>query len=86
MVIPNDWPESELHAILRLIDTNSAGLRKLDVAHALLQFLQLFLQIGMLLGHLLVLAFPFVPGLLKGLDFTLIVTGLDISLSEPTQY
>jgi hypothetical protein len=36
----------------------------------------------MLLGHLLVFALPFVSGLFKGLDFTLVVAGFDVGLSE----
>ena len=55
---------------------------RLDVAHALLQFLQFLLEVGMLLGHLLVLVLPFVAGLLQCLDLALEVTGLDIGLAE----
>ena len=55
----------------------------LDVAHALLQFLQFLLEVGVLLGHFLVLVLPFIAGLLQGLDFALEVTGLDVGLSEP---
>lgn len=40
----------------------------------------------MLLGHLLVLALPFVSGLFEGLDFTLVVAGLDVGLSESSHY
>ena len=51
---------------------------RLDVAHALLQFLQLFLEGGMFLGHVLVLLFPLISRLLKSLNFALEVASLDV--------
>lgn len=39
----------------------------------------------MLLGHLFVFAFPFISGLLKGLDFAFIMARLDVGLSESAQ-
>lgn len=55
---------------------------QLDVAHALLQFLQFLLKIGMFLGHLLVLVLPLVASLLECLDFAFKMAGLDVGLSE----
>ena len=55
----------------------------LDGTNLLLQVLQLLLQGGVLLGHLLVLLLPLVALLLEGLDFAFEVTGLDIGLTEP---
>jgi hypothetical protein len=55
-----------------------------DIAHALLQLLQLFLQICILLGHLLVLLLPLVATLLESLHFSLVVTGFDVGLAEPS--
>ena len=55
----------------------------LDVTHALFQFLQLLLEIGMFLGHFLVLALPFVSGLLESLNFAFVMSSLDIGLSKP---
>jgi len=58
---------------------------RLDTAQRGFQVVQLFLEFGMLLGHLFVLAFPFVSGLLKSLDFAFVMAGLDIGLSESVE-
>lgn len=55
----------------------------LDVANLCLELLQLLLDVGVFLGHLLVLALPGIPLGLEGLDFSLEVAGLDVGLSEP---
>lgn len=55
----------------------------LNVSNLVLELLQLLLQIGVLLCHLLILLLPLVAFILKGLDLALEVAGLDISLSEP---
>lgn len=56
--------------------------KRLDVAHTLLQLLQFLLEVGIFLGHFFVLGLPFVSRLFQGLDFTLVVTGLDVGLSQ----
>jgi hypothetical protein len=43
---------------------------------------QVLLQIGVFLGHLLVLGFPLAVGDFKCLNLSLVVTGLDIGLAE----
>jgi hypothetical protein len=58
------------------------GVRDLHVANLRLEVLQLFLDGGVFLGHLLVLRLPLVTLLLEGLHFTLEVSGFDISLTE----
>jgi hypothetical protein len=55
----------------------------LDVAHAHFQLLEFFLQVGMLLRHLLVLRLPFIASLLQCLHLAFVVACLDIGLSEP---
>jgi hypothetical protein len=54
-----------------------------DVADGDLEVVQVLLQLGVLLGHLLVLGLPLVTLRLEGLDLTLIVAGLDVGLAEP---
>lgn len=54
-----------------------------NVANLVLEVLQLLLQGGVLLGHLLVLGLPLVAVGLEGLDLSLEVAGLDIGRSEP---
>ena len=54
-----------------------------DIAHAHFQFLKFFLQVGVLLRHLLVLRLPFIASLLQCLHLAFVVAGLDIGLSEP---
>jgi hypothetical protein len=44
---------------------------------------QLLLQIGVFLGHLLVLGFPLAVGDFESLDLSLVVAGLDVGLAEP---
>ena len=55
----------------------------LDGADLGLEVLELLLDGGVLLGHLLVLGLPLVALALEGLDFSLKVAGLDVSLPEP---
>lgn len=55
----------------------------LDVANLRLELLQLLLDVGVLLGHLLVLGLPLVPLGLESLDFPLEVSCLDVGLSKP---
>lgn len=55
----------------------------LDVADGDLEVVQVLLQLGVLLGHLLVLGLPLVTLRLEGLDLALVVAGLDIGLAEP---
>jgi hypothetical protein len=56
--------------------------RGLDITHALLKFLQLLLEVGVFLSHLLVLGLPLVALLFESLDLALVVTSLDVSLAE----
>ena len=55
----------------------------LNVADLLLEVLELLLDRGVLLGHLLELGLPLIAVLLECLDFAFEVAGLDISLTEP---
>lgn len=57
----------------------------LDVANLCLELLQLLLDVGVFLGHLLVLALPGIALGLEGLDFSLEVASLDVGLSEPVE-
>lgn len=54
-----------------------------DIAHAHFQLLEFFLEVGVLLRHLLVLRLPFVASLLQCLHLAFVVASLDIGLSEP---
>jgi len=60
-----------------------ATCRKSDVTNLLDKVVELLLGVGVFLGHLLVLGFPLVAGLLEGLDFALVVARLDVGLAEP---
>jgi hypothetical protein len=57
----------------------------LDVADLGDKVGQLLLDLGVLLGHLLELLLPLVALGLEGLDFSLVVAGLDVGLSEPVK-
>lgn len=54
----------------------------LDVANLGDKVVELLLGLCVLLGHLLVLGLPLIPGAFEGLDFALIVAGLDVGLAE----
>jgi hypothetical protein len=54
-----------------------------DVTDLLDKVIELLLGVGVFLGHLLVLGFPLVAGLLESLDFAFVVAGLDVGLAEP---
>ena len=56
---------------------------RLDISHALLQFLQLLLEVSVLLRHFFVFGLPLVSGLFQGLDFSLEVACFDVGLTEP---
>jgi hypothetical protein len=62
---------------------NSPGPASLDVAHLGVELLELLLDRGVLLGHLLVLGLPRIALGLESLDFPLKVSGLDVCLAEP---
>lgn len=47
--------------------------------------MQILLQLGVLLGHLLVLGLPLITLRLEGLHLALVVAGLDIGLAEPME-
>lgn len=55
----------------------------LDVADGDLEVVQVLLQLGVLLGHLLILGLPLVTLRLEGLHLALVVAGLDVGLAEP---
>ena len=55
----------------------------LNVADRDLEIVQVLLQLGVLLCHLLVLALPLVPGGFERLHLAFVVTSLDIGLAEP---
>ena len=57
--------------------------RKSDVTNLLDKVVELLLGVGVFLGHLFVLGFPLVSGLLEGLDFAFVVAGFDVGLAEP---
>lgn len=57
---------------------------RLDVANLSNKVIKLLLGIGIFLCHLLVLGLPLVSCCFQSLDFTLVVTSLDIGLTEPT--
>jgi hypothetical protein len=54
-----------------------------DVTDLLDKVVELLLGVGVFLGHLFVLGFPLVAGLLEGLDFAFVVARLDVGLAEP---
>lgn len=54
----------------------------LDVTNLGDEVIQLLLRVGILLGHFLVLSLPLVARSLEGLHFALVVTSLDVCLSE----
>ena len=54
-----------------------------DVTNLRNKVVELLLGVGVFLGHLFVLGFPLVAGLLEGLDFAFVVAGLDVGLAEP---
>lgn len=56
---------------------------RLDVADGDLKVVEILLQLGVLLGHLLVLGLPLVALRLEGLHLAFVVAGLDIGLAEP---
>jgi len=58
---------------------------RLDVSHALLQFLQFLLKVPVLLRHFFVFGLPLIPGLFQRLDFSLEVACFDIGLAEPLE-
>ncbi len=60
-----------------------SSLCRLDIANFDLELLQLFLETGVLLGHLLVLLLPLVTLVLEGLHLAFKVAGLDIGLTKP---
>lgn len=45
--------------------------------------MEFLLQIRVFLRHLFVFRLPLIPGSLKCLDFTLVVAGFDVGLTEP---
>ena len=55
----------------------------LNVADGDLEVVQVLLQFGVLLCHLLVLALPLVPRRLERLHLAFVVTSLDVGLAEP---
>lgn len=57
--------------------------RNLNIADGDFQFMQLLLQVGVFLGHFLIFGLPLAVGNLKSLHLSLVVTSLDIGLSEP---
>jgi hypothetical protein len=57
--------------------------RYLNIADGNLQVMQVLLEIGVLLGHFLVFAFPLAVGGLESLHLTLVVTSLDVGLAKP---
>lgn len=59
--------------------------KALDIADRPLQLLELFLDSGVLLRHLLVLGLPLLACGLESLHFTFEVSGLDVRLAQPTQ-
>jgi hypothetical protein len=58
---------------------------RLDVANLLLEVLQLLLDEGVLLGHLLVLGLPLIAIGLEGLNLALEMACLDVGLAEPAR-
>lgn len=64
-------------------DINTLCSPKLNISHALLQFLEFLLKVCVLLGHLLVFGLPFIACLFQGLNFAFEVARLDIGLTQP---
>jgi len=80
--IPSIIPNKQIniyHQSTQLQDKNH-----LNVSNLSLEIIQFLLNSGVFFGHLLVLRLPLVAVLLKGLNFTLEVAGLDIGLTEPS--
>jgi len=61
----------------------ASAARRSDVTDVLDKVFELLLGVGVFLGHLLVLCFPLVAGLLESLDFAFVVARLDVGLAEP---
>lgn len=59
-----------------------AALSRLDIAYRDFQVVEILLQFGVLLGHILVFALPLVTGCLQSLYLAFVVTGLDVGLAE----
>ena len=55
----------------------------LNIAYRNLQLVEILLQLGVLLCHFFILAFPFITRRLEGLHFALVVAGFNIGLAEP---
>lgn len=53
-----------------------------NLSHEVIQFL---LRVVVFFGHFLVLGLPLGVGLLKGLDFALVMASFDVSLAEPVK-
>lgn len=66
----------------RQVEPNKKG-RCLNAANLPVKFLDLLLELAVLLVELLVLGLPLVTLVLKGLDLALEVAGLDVGLSQP---
>lgn len=74
-----------LHPTQRLLTpyTDTPTWPDLNVADGELEFLQILLQVVVLLGHLLVLGLPLIALCLQCLHLALVVAGLDVGLAEP---
>jgi hypothetical protein len=79
------WKGSSLHPTPTSPDTlhQYPESARLNVADGDLEVVQILLQLGVLLGHLLVLGLPLVALRLEGLHLALVVAGLDVGLAEP---
>ena len=79
-----DDNDARLKTRLRTVNHGKGGATgRSDVTDLLDEVVELLLGVGVFLGHLLVLGFPLVAGLLEGLYFAFVVTGLDVGLAEP---
>lgn len=55
----------------------------LNIAYRNFQVVEILLQLGVLLRHFLILAFPLITRRLKGLHFALVMAGFNVGLAEP---
>lgn len=77
--------EVNLHPTQRLLTpyTDTPTRSDLNVADGELEFLQVLLQVAVLLGHLLILGLPLIALRLQCLHLALVVASLDVGLAEP---
>lgn len=77
------WGARLNNSLITVNNQKGETTRRSDVTDLLDKVVELLLGVGVFLGHLFVLGFPLVSGLLEGLDFAFVVAGFDVGLAEP---